>query len=74
MKKEMQQRARANLDKLEFVARKLGELNNEVVYLGGCSTALLISDDLAPDVRPTIDVDCIVDIATKSAYYEFSKS
>lgn len=32
------ERATANLRMLEFVARKLGPLNEEVVYLGGCST------------------------------------
>lgn len=66
-------RATANLKMLEFVARKLGMLNDEVVYLGGCSTALFISDPLLLDVRPTKDVDCIVDIVSKSEYYKFAK-
>jgi hypothetical protein len=47
-------RATANLRMLELVARKLGPLNDEVVYLGGCSTALFITDSLLLDVRPTI--------------------
>jgi hypothetical protein len=55
------------------VARKLGSLNDEVVYLGGCSTALFITDSLLLDVRPTKDVDCIVDIVSRSEYYKFSK-
>ncbi|CDZ76634.1 hypothetical protein BN59_00908 [Legionella massiliensis] len=50
------QRATSNLKMLEFVARKLGELNNEVVYLGGCTTALFINDPLSLDVRPTLTV------------------
>lgn len=66
-------RATANLRMLEFVARKLGPLNNEVVYLGGCSTALFITDSLLLDVRPTKDVDCIVDIISRSEYYKFAK-
>ena len=37
-------RATSNLWMLEIVARKLGELNDEVVYLGGCTTALFIND------------------------------
>lgn len=56
---------------LEFVARKLGELNDEVIYLGGCSTALFITDPLALDVRPTKDVDCIVDIISLPDYHQF---
>lgn len=66
-------RATANLRMLEFVARKLGVLNEEVVYLGGCSTALFINDPLLFDVRPTRDVDCIVDIISRSEYYKFAK-
>lgn len=58
---------------LEFVARKLGNLNNEVIYLGGCSTSLFITDPLSLDVRPTKDVDCIVDIVSLPKYYQFGK-
>ncbi|MDP1574650.1 MAG: hypothetical protein Q8L78_06945 [Coxiellaceae bacterium] len=32
-------RASSNLAMLEIVARKLGELNQDVVYVGGCATA-----------------------------------
>jgi hypothetical protein len=67
------ERATTNLRMLEFVARKLGPLNEEVVYLGGCSTALFMTDSLLLDVRPTKDVDCIVDIVSRSEYYKFSK-
>lgn len=58
---------------LELVARRLGKLNDEVIYLGGCSTALFIDDPLSLDVRPTIDVDCIVNIISLSKYYQFEK-
>lgn len=58
---------------LEFVARKLSELNEELVYLGGCTTGLFITDPLSLDVRPTKDVDCIVDIVSRSDYYKFAK-
>jgi hypothetical protein len=58
---------------LEFIARRLGELNDEVVYLGGCTTALFITDPLSLDVRPTRDVDCIVDLVSLPKYYEFGE-
>lgn len=67
------QRATVNLKMLEFIARKLGPLNDEVIYLGGCTTALFISDSLSSDVRPTKDVDCIVDLVSRSEYYQFAK-
>jgi hypothetical protein len=66
-------RATSNLAKLEIVARKLEELNNEVVYVGGCTTALFINDPLSLDVRPTQDVDCIVDIVSSRDYTKFGK-
>lgn len=66
-------RATANLKMLEVVAKKLEKLNDEVVYLGGCTTALFVTDPLSLDVRPTLDVDCIVDIATLNEYYQFGK-
>lgn len=66
-------RATKNLRMLEFVARKLGKINDEVVYLGGCSTALFITDTLSLDVRPTKDVDGIVDIISLSKYYDFGE-
>ncbi len=64
-------RATSNLAMLEIVARKLEELNDEVVYLGGCTTALFINDPLSLDVRPTKDVDCIVDIISLREYHKF---
>jgi hypothetical protein len=67
------ERATANLRMLEFVARKLGPLNEQVIYLGGCTTALFITDPLSLDVRPTKDVDCIVDIVSLPKYYQFGK-
>lgn len=65
-------KAKANLKILEQAARKLDSLNDEVVYLGGCAVTLFITDPLL-DVRTTIDVDCIVDIASKTCYREFTK-
>jgi hypothetical protein len=41
----------ANLRILEFVATKLGDIRKEVVFLGGCTTGLFISDPLVLDVR-----------------------
>jgi len=61
MSKNNSLRASSNLAMLKIVANKLGELNKEVVYVGGCATALLVNDPLAMDVRTTLDVDCIIE-------------
>lgn len=55
---------------LEKVANQLGPLRKDVVFLGGCTTALFITDSAAPDVRYTLDVDCIVDVISRNQYHK----
>lgn len=64
-------RAISNLALLQRAARKLGNLNDDVVYLGGSVIALYINDSLALDVRTTLDVDCIVDLVSLIEYHKF---
>jgi hypothetical protein len=54
-------------------ARQLGELTEELVFLGGSAVALLITDPAAPDVRPTLDIDAIVEVATWTDYYRLEE-
>jgi len=63
----------ANLRMLEFVATKLGDIRYDVVFLGGCTTGLFITDPEFPDVRYTLDVDCIVDVISLNQYYQLEK-
>jgi hypothetical protein len=44
------------------------------VFLGGAATALLITDSAVPDVRATIDVDLIVELASRVDYYRFAEA
>lgn len=62
-----------NVALVESVAKALAHLNNRVVFVGGCAVGLLISDDARPVVRATQDVDILVEIATRAAYYEFAE-
>ncbi|MFM7852904.1 MAG: hypothetical protein ACKO96_13540, partial [Flammeovirgaceae bacterium] len=71
--KHLGSRATAQLLQLEFAVQKLGNLKELFVFLGGCSTALFITDPASPDVRSTKDVDCIVDVASLTAYYKLEK-
>ncbi len=50
---------------LETVARALGDdLRDKLVFVGGCTTALFITDPVTlDDVRATDDVDLIIDLA-----------
>lgn len=57
---------------VERVARRLGPLREEVAFLGGAATSLLLSDPGAPEVRSTIDVDVIVEVASRVEYDRLS--
>lgn len=53
---------------LTRVARALGPLREELVFVGGQVGELLVTDPAAVRVRPTDDVDVICEVATQSAY------
>lgn len=46
-----------NLDLLILASERLHPLLDRLVFVGGATTGLLISDPAAPDIRPTRDVD-----------------
>lgn len=46
------------------VALALGDLNKEVVYVGGAMVSLYINDPAAEDIRPTKDIDLTFQLAT----------
>ena len=62
-----------NLDLLIEAARLLEPLLGELVFVGGSTTALLITDKAAAEVRPTYDVDAIAEISSYAAYADFSE-
>jgi len=61
------------IQQLELLAEKLGELCEEVVVVGGCSPALLLDINTAPDLRPTGDVDIMVQADNYGRYFGFVK-
>lgn len=70
----MNRAVEANLAMIRHVAARLGHLRKRVVFLGGAATALLITDEAAPDVRVTVDVDVIVEIVSRGDYYRLAES
>jgi len=58
-----------NLEMLETVAQGFKTLRNEVVFVGGAVTGLYADDPAAPEVRPTADVDCVIEISSRAAYH-----
>lgn len=62
-----------NLEILETCAHALGPLCDELVFLGGCVTALLITDAASPPVRVTRDVDVLAEVATTAEYHKLER-
>jgi hypothetical protein len=59
----------ANLARLAAAVEKLAPLLNQIAFVGGCVTGLLLTDPAAAPVRPTLDIDAIV---AAGSYQEFT--
>lgn len=62
-----------NLPMLEDAVRKLAPFLDEIVFVGGITLGLLITDEAAAPIRGTTDVDVIAEIITYADYVEFSE-
>lgn len=58
-------------EQLELAADILGPLLPEVVFVGGATIHLWLTEPAAPPARATDDVDVICDITTRLDYYKF---
>ncbi len=67
----MRRNREAGVERVIETARLLGELAEEVVFLGGAVAGLLVTDPAAPSMRPTLDIDVIVEAMTRGEYYAF---
>jgi PilZ domain-containing protein len=61
-----------NIEQLTNAARLLRPVLDELVFVGGCVTGLLITDPAAADIRSTYDVDAIVECHSHLEYYSFA--
>ena len=57
-----------NIIMLQTVANGLKELKEEVVFVGGAVAELYASDPAASDIRPTQDVDCVIELSSRIEY------
>jgi hypothetical protein len=62
-----------NRELLLSAARVLRPLLDELVFVGGCVTGLLITDEAVPAVRTTFDVDAIAAIVSYHEYTAFAQ-
>lgn len=60
-----------NIKVIEKVANALGELNEDVIYVGGAIVSFYVTDTGADQPRPTADIDISVQISTYSEMDRF---
>ncbi len=62
-----------NLEMLRIAVENLGDLADDMVFVGGCTTGLLITDEGAAEVRSTDDVDSIIEVTSYAQYNTLSE-
>lgn len=60
--------ASANVDMLQIVAIGLEEIKNDLVFVGGAVAELYASDPASSDIRPTTDIDCLIELKSRLEY------
>lgn len=68
----MHRRQNPNLQILELAVEYLGPLADNMVFVGGCATGLLLTDVGAPPIRATQDVDAITELVSLRDYHRLS--
>ncbi len=63
----------ANRVRLKDIVRQLGSLADPVVFIGGVVAELLQIVPVLPRARPTVDVDGIVGVSSRSDYFRLSE-
>jgi len=71
----MSSNADHNYELIDFVAEGLGEaFLAEVAFVGGCTTAMLVTDAVVlDDIRFTDDVDLVIELAGISAWQQLTE-
>ncbi len=62
-----------NLAILELIAQALGTVCEEVIFVGGCATGLLLTQERAETIRITEDVDIVAQALTIRDYHLIEK-
>lgn len=68
----MHREGNPNLQILEIAVAHLGPVADDMVFLGGCATGLLLTDVAAPPIRATQDVDVITEVASLGDYHRLA--
>jgi predicted nucleotidyltransferase len=65
--------AAANAALLEDMVRVLGDIADDLVFVGGCATGLLVTSVRPDYVRATTDVDVVAEVTTIHEYHALEK-
>lgn len=57
-----------NISMLQTVANGLGNLKVDMVFVGGAVAELYASNPDLSDIRPTLDVDCVIELRSQTAH------
>ena len=66
--------ARNNVQALARISKALGNLNSDVVFIGGTVVGLYIDNPSAEDIRVTMDVEVVFQVTTAMELEEIRES
>ena len=59
---------------LQTVANGLGNLKEEMVFVGGAVAELYADNPAASEIRPTLDVDCVIEIGSRLQFAKLEEN
>lgn len=74
MKKNNGTRPQDILILLQIVAKALARLEKDIVFVGGSVAELYADYPEISDIRPTIDIDCIIEINSRLEYSKLDET
>lgn len=63
-----------NITMLQTVANGLEELKDDMVFVGGSVAELYVDNPAASDIRPTLDVDCVIELSSRIAHAKLEEA
>ncbi len=58
---------------IDIIARGFGDMLDRFVFIGGATAYLYYQTTSTANVRPTNDVDCVIQVTSRSEYYAIEK-
>lgn len=65
--------ANPQIENLERVATLLANIPTRFIFTGGATIVLYVDEIVQDELRPTLDVDCVVEVYSMAEYYKLTK-